>query len=358
MEILAKVRAFLADRGAHGLLVTRRDNYIWITEGRHNHVMRDSPTGVGTLVITGDRVEISADSSDCARLHTEENPLGASAAPVPWYESMEGFLQHYVQGERFLSDTGVAGTENVQAALVDLRLQLTAGEIAAYRRAGSLCAEVVESVCRGAVPGDTETEIARRVCRQATALGINPDCVLVGSDERIAAYRHPMPTDKPIEKSLMVVLGGELRGLFISMTRIVYFGEVPDQLLEKHRKNQEIFAKMQLAMRDGLTYRDYFGMVQQYYRQAGYPDDWQLHHQGGPTGYACREFVVAPQTPGKLRAGQAYAWNPTLTGTKCEETTILGGDGVEILTRTQSWPVRMVETSMGELDVADILLKP
>ncbi len=60
--------------------------------------------------------------------------------------------------------------------------------------------------------------------------GNQSDCVLVGSDERILNYRHPVPTTKKIEKSLMVVLGGEKYGLNISMTRMVYFVPVPEEI--------------------------------------------------------------------------------------------------------------------------------
>ena len=81
-----------------------------------------------------------------------------------------------------------------------------------------------------------------------------------------------------------------------------------------------------------------------------------MHHQGGPTGYGCREFVVTPDTKGFLREGQAYAWNPTILGTKCEETTYLKDGRVEILTRTKDWPCTVVETEYGSLDVADILI--
>ena len=57
----------------------------------------------------------------------------------------------------------------------------------------------------------------------------------------------------------------------------------------------------------------------------------------------------------KLHVGQAYAWNPTIQGTKCEETTYLTDENVEIFTRTKEWPCTVVETPYGALDVADIL---
>lgn len=82
-----------------------------------------------------------------------------------------------------------------------------------------------------------------------------------------------------------------------------------------------------------------------------------MHHQGGPTGYGCREFVVIPGLDKKIHTGQAYAWNPTIQGTKCEETTYLTDEKVEIFTRTKDWPCTIVRTPYGEISVADIFLK-
>ena len=165
-----------------------------------------------------------------------------------------------------------------------------------------------------------EEEVAADLKCRCIRQGISPDCVLVGSDERILNYRHPVPTDKKIEKSLMVVLGGEKYGLNISMTRMVYFAPVPEEIRERYEKTAYIFACMQCMMKEGLSYREYFRKVQELYREAGWDGQWQKHHQGGPTGYACREFIAGPDTEGKMFCGEAFAWNPTIEGTKCEET--------------------------------------
>lgn len=82
-----------------------------------------------------------------------------------------------------------------------------------------------------------------------------------------------------------------------------------------------------------------------------------MHHQGGPTGYGCREFVVTPHNDKRMHVGQAYAWNPTIQGTKCEETTYLGEIGIQTFTRTAQWPCTIVKTLYGEFEVADILVR-
>ncbi len=63
----------------------------------------------------------------------------------------------------------------------------------------------------------------------------------------------------------MVVLGGEKYGLNISMTRMVYFVPVPEEIKGRMRKTQKIFAAMQNLMKDGMSYQVYFRKVQELY---------------------------------------------------------------------------------------------
>lgn len=139
------------------------------------------------------------------------------------------------------------------------------------------------------------------------------------------------------------------------MTRMVYFVPVPEEIKGRMQKTQKIFAAMQNLMKDGMSYQTYFRKIQELYAKEGCPEEWKMHHQGGPTGYGCREFVVTPVIGGRIRNNQAYAWNPTIVGTKCEETTFLTDNGVEIFTRTKVWPCSMIETKYGSCSVADIL---
>ena len=125
----------------------------------------------------------------------------------------------------------------------------------------------------------------------------------------------------------MVVLGGEKYGLNISMTRIVYFGPVPEEIKERYEKTAYIFACMQCMMKEGMPIRNTLQKVQKLYEERGYDGEWKLHHQGGPTGYACREFVVTPETGGEIHEGEAFAWNPTIQEPNAKKPHILRRKG-------------------------------
>ena len=357
MRAVERIRRWLEVNKYDGVILGRRDNYTWVSGGAKNHVLTSTEYGVAFYVISRDDIRLVADSSDLLRMSAEQDPLGARTALVPWYVSLEEYMHRLVQGKAYVSDTGIAGTENVQEELIELRMELSGEAVENYRKAGQLCARIVEGVCRETVPGDTEEEVSWKIKSRCLQSGISPDCVLVGADERILKYRHPMPTDKKIEKSFMAVLGGEKYGLNVSITRMVWFAPVPEEIRSRYEKTRYIFACMQMMMENEKTYGEYFEEVQNLYREVGYPEEWKMHHQGGPTGYGCREYVALPGMDKKIRTGQAYAWNPTIQGTKCEETTYLGENGAETFTRTGDWPCTTVATPYGSFETADILEK-
>ncbi|MGC4018707.1 MAG: M24 family metallopeptidase [Muricomes sp.] len=355
METVKRIREWMRQKSYDGVILGRRDSYAWISQGAENHVVTNSPQGVAYYVITQDCIRLVADNSDAARMNAEQNTLQGTLIEVPWYESVEQKLKEMASEGTFVSDTGIAGTPNVLEDLIALRMVLSEEEKSRYKQIGRECAEIVENVCLNAKPGQTEKEIAARLKGMCFEKGISPDCVLVGADSRILSYRHPLPTDKPVEKSLLVVLGGEKYGLNISMTRIVYFDDIPEEIEERYKKTQYIFACMQTMMKEGLSYGEYFERVKGLYRDAGWEDEWKSHHQGGPTGYQCREWIALPGMSAVMHENQAYAWNPTILGTKCEETTILEDGKIITLTDTQNWPRISVSTPYGNYAVAKLL---
>jgi hypothetical protein len=77
---------------------------------------------------------------------------------------------------------------------------------------------------------------------------------------------------------------------------------------------------------------DAFEDCQRFYAEVGFRDEWKLHHQGGMTGYASREVIATQATPQEIRIGQAFAWNPSITGAKAEDTFVLTDSGPEVIT--------------------------
>ena len=152
--------------------------------------------------------------------------------------------------------------------------------------------------------------------------------LLAASEERLVRYRHPVPHGGPLGKQAMLVVCAERGGLFVSLTRMIYFQEPDPQTARRQEACGEVLRRMrEEATREGRTLAQAFEDCRRFYAEAGFPEGWRDHHQGGMTGYASREIIATPGTQQEIREGQAFAWNPSLEGAKAEETFVLGPDG-------------------------------
>jgi Xaa-Pro aminopeptidase len=229
-------------------------------------------------------------------------------------------------------------------------------EIKRYREITRISAKAVEAVCRDVVKGVAEYELASRITQRIMSEGGEADVALVASDGRICKYRHPLPTDKKVDQYAMLIVCGRKYGLVASLTRSVFLGDPPPDLIAKHRKTVGIDAEMISGTITGRKISDILSIGIKAYADAGYPDEWRLHHQGGAAGYACREYLATFDSEETVMPNQAFAWNPSITGTKSEDTIIVSEDGIDTLTDTGEWPCIEVITSNGlRLKRPDIL---
>jgi Xaa-Pro aminopeptidase len=135
-------------------------------------------------------------------------------------------------------------------------------------------------------------------------------------------------------------------GLICSITRLVHFGPLPAEIRRKEKATAQIDAAIIAATRPNYTMGDIFHIAQSAYASAGFPEEWKFHHQGGSAGYAPREITAKPSSMQPITLGQAYAWNPSITGVKSEDTFIVGDQGNEILTDMENWP--FIEVEIGD----------
>src|SRR5919204_4525004 len=69
---LSRVRGYLEARDLGGVLISRQDNFAWLTGGRDNHVVAASDIGVAHLLVTPDGAFALADRIETPRLRDEE----------------------------------------------------------------------------------------------------------------------------------------------------------------------------------------------------------------------------------------------------------------------------------------------
>jgi len=247
------------------------------------------------------------------------------------------------------------GIRVIEGALANCRYRLTPSEIDRFRQLGSDAGRVLGRLVSELKPAETEQEVARRVAEVLAAGGMHAIVSLVAADERIQQFRHPIPTGRRWEKILMVVVCARRRGLVVSLTRIVCAGEVPTELRRRTDAVAHVNANLLGATRPGVTGAELYRTAARTYAGQGFAGEERLHHQGGATGYRTRDWVAHPASAEVVYAGQAFAWNPSITGTKVEETCVAFDEEIEPITSTSDWPRITVEVNEREYHSPDVL---
>jgi antitoxin VapB len=344
------------------VLLAGHHNIAWLTSGRANRIDASRETGSARLLVAADgRRFVLANAIEMPRLLDEELAgLGYEPIAYPWTEDQDP--SRAVRAARSVlggdevplgADWPLPGTTVVEAALSRARALLTDGDIARYRALGREAGLMLGNVCRELTPGDEEREIARTIMDGALALRARPIVTLVGSDERLRRYRHPVPTAKAWKSVVMVALCAERDGLVVSLSRIVSAGGPPD-LEARTRATASVFGRLLDASRPGTTAATLYRVAADGYAAAGFPGEELKHHQGGAIGYRAREWVAHPDSREVVQARQALAWNPTIAGTKVEDTALVIEDRLEMLTTTPEWPLIALGTAERPIQASDI----
>ena len=364
-EKTARVVGMLAANNLGGVLITSQPNFSWLTAGGTNGVDLSREGGAGALLVRNDGKRfVLANRIEMPRLLSEEL-AGEEFEPVEFSWQDEKASPTFLAARALaLLDKGAAlgsdvadgsGGQPIDAAIARCRYQLTTSEIERFRSLGSDAAKAIGNLARELVPEETERQVARRVADALAALDIRAVVNLVAADERIKKYRHPVPSELPWQKILMLVVCARRGGMIASLTRIISNGALPDELRRRTLATARVNAQFLAATRPTATGSDLYRLAAQTYAEEGYEGEEQLHHQGGATGYRTRDWLAHPASAEQVQLNQAFAWNPSVTGTKVEETCIAFADGVEVLTRTPDWPQLPVQIEGREYLSPDVL---
>jgi Xaa-Pro dipeptidase len=352
MSPLERARAVAAAHGLQAVALRSRASFAWVTGGGDATIERDVERGAATVVVTADAGSVVVSAIERDRFADEE-PLGdLTLRTHPWHEPPHEVVAALAGGGPVGSDLPAPGEVDLGPDIAWQRSLLGAAE---QERLRALCAEaadLVEDACRTAAPRDTERGLAARLAAAALERAIEPAVLLVGGAGRSRRHRHPVPTEAVLGARAMVVLCARRHGLVANVTRWVRFAADDEELVEADAAVSAVHARLLEATKPGRALADLLAEARAGYADAGHPDAWLDHHQGGVGGYAPRERVATPDAAEKLVAGQVCAWNPSLPGAKSEETVLVTDAGPEILTDTGRWPRR---SAGGGWSLAEVL---
>jgi len=320
-----RLAAWCKEHRVDGAWLRRRTNIAWLTDGADVHVDGSSSTGIASLVWTPRRKVVLTTTIEAPRLRDEELGGEWEIRSTDWWRDEK-------------PPPGRLATDFPDDPFADLRASLTDLELGRARDLGLYTAIALEQILTGFLrQGHTELEIAGALSGLFRGWGASTPVLLVAADDRIAKYRHPIPTPRRIEKTVMVAVCPRRHGLMMAATRLVHFGKkLPAALRKKHHAVCKVDTALHAATAPGQRWCDILEVGLQAYRETGFQDEWKRHHQGGPMGYEGRDYKATPTEIRRVAADQLVGWNPSITGTKSEDTILSTG---EVLTAAKNWPM-------------------
>lgn len=332
-----RVLSLLEEEGLDALILRRPGNVAWYSGGGRTHIVAVQDVGVADVVARRDGDEVVTAVNEAARLESEElGSLRASFRVLGWDEPREAALP---TGERVGCDVPLNATRDVGASVEALRRSLTPTELERYRVLGRDAAEALMDVCGRVEPTTTDFQAAAMTAQALVERGADPVVLLVAGDGRLALHRHPLPTGEPLGRLAMLVACARRHGLIASLTRFVSFGALSPALADAYDRLLSVDVRFNAATRPGERVGAVFRRGADAYAEHGFdPEEWRLHHQGGPTGYEPRDYVATEESLPVIAEGQAFAWNPSVPSLKSEDTIVAWDGGPEVLTVDASWP--------------------
>ncbi len=336
-----------------GLVLTGPAAVAWACGGIAPPVDRTAATDLVWAVFAAGDAWLITTNVEADRVVSEYDASAhgfTDLVQVPWYQP-EDFAAAAERlagapAERLAADGHPAFGTNVTGDLVALRLALAPAETEDLADLGADAAAALQASLAQWRPGERDLDIQARCAGALEAVGADTPVLIVGGDDRLAAYRHPMAAGVPVRRLVMAVAVARRAGLHVALTRFASAGPADPDYAALRRRVLEIEDATLAACQPGTSYGAVLGAMSAAYAEADAENGWQGHYQGGPIGFAQREFEIAPGQDGSrwfgeaVAAGHAVAWNPSLPGGAKSEDTYLVTSGGQLtrVTSAPGWP--------------------
>jgi Xaa-Pro dipeptidase len=361
-----RVQNFLREQHLAGILLTRVNNFSWMTAGiADNEIVITSEVGAASLLIMNDGHKYVVGENGEVSRHAQEDLAGLNyeAKGYGWYQDQTvpdrklEIIHELAHGLSIGTDVQYGDLKLVAAEFSPLRYELTEPEIKKYRWVGQQATEAVIAVCRQLHPGLSEREIEAMASSELMRRGLRPTVLLMGVDYRVSDYYHHTPTNLQLKNYAIVNVCARRWGLVASVARFVHFGPIEPDLKRKLQAAMKISAEYQANSKPGVRGGEMIDLAKKWYADEGFEGDWQAHHQGGAIGYAEREWIAVPGSKEPILDHQAFAWNPIIHGTLSFDTILVYKDHVENLTHTSDWPSVPFVIDGKAYQMPDILIR-
>jgi Xaa-Pro aminopeptidase len=338
LEKRARISRLLFNLNLDAVVLRKGSNIAWITCGR-SHIPTTIELACMDIIVYRDRIVVVTNKIEAPRLEAEELTGDEELVVINWYESREAQLP---KGPRIGTDVPERDRINISSEIELLRRNLNEFEKKRLMEIGKDASEALTKSMLDLTGDMTEVRAAGEIAKNLWERNLEPVVLLVAGENRIGKFRHPLPTLEIVGNTAMGVICARRKGLIASITRIINFGKVSDEISETYYRLLKVEGAFLDSTKPGISFGKVFKAGKLAYSEQGFADDeWTKHHQGGPTGYLPRDFPAFEEVVQSIAPNNAIAWNPSARGVKVEDTIITTEKGFDFVTHDPNWPAQI-----------------
>jgi antitoxin VapB len=331
------LRELMKDKGLDAFVLRRNPNLAWAIAGRA-HVPTTIDMACFDLIISHDSATAITNVVEAPRLIAEELPSEVTVQTIKWSEGRDPLLP---TGSKVGSDQPGADRIDLGVEVEMIRASLIDSDLARFQAICVDAAVALGNAMKQVESSDREIDVAGLITHSLWQADLEIAFLGVAGQDRVHKFRHPLPTDAVVGNRVSASICAKRKGLIASVTRIVTFGQVTEQMVSDYTSIFKVEAALLDATVVGKPFSDPINAAIAAYPANGFDaDEWTKHHQGGPTGFLPRDWPANQNSTRLIADNQPIAWNPTGKGWKAEDTIVATDSGVKILTNDPEWPVR------------------
>ena len=332
---LDKVRELIAEHNLEALVIRKNPNLAWFIGGRV-HVPLTLDLACFDIVVYKDKVIAVTNKIEAPRLIAEEFPAGIEVEAIDWWQGRDALLP---TGDKIGADQPGNSRIDLGSEIEKLRQSLSESEVTKFQEVCKDSAIALGDAIKLTQVNDREIDVTARIANALWQSNLELVFIGVAGESRVRNFRHPLPTDAKIGNRVVASICARRKGMIASVTRIASF----EENFDSYKNILLVEAALFDATKVGARFSDPIHAAIKAYPEFGFEElEWQKHHQGGPTGFAARDWPANQNSQQLIRSNQPIAWNPTGNGWKAEDTILAKESGVEILSVDPNWPALVV----------------
>lgn len=334
---IKRLREYIDKNNIDAVILNRRSSFSWFSQGESSMNFY-TDFGLGYIYVDKNDAFCYTSNNEAPRIEKEIFKGIIPVKTFSWVEGPQKNISKLIEGKNVNGDFAFPNIREDFSNIKRLRYSLFDDQIKIASELGKKSVNILEKTMKDIKAGLNEYQIEAEIRYAFGKENIELPVLLIASDNNLNTYRHPLPTNNTANERFMAVLCPRYKGIVIALSRIVYFRK----RTKDEKKRDEIICKINNMLMNetniGINSKTLWDFMIQTYKEEGVETEYLNHHQGGAIGFESREWILRPNLDETIQKNQMIAYNPTLIGTKAEETLLLKDNSREIITIGSDFP--------------------